>query len=111
MSTFSPDLRHPGVDNGAGVLESRLIDIPRTTFADDYWGRRALLSRGVSDFSDLFSADAVDELISARGLRSPFLRVAKDGATLPDLVVHLSRRCRSDDRRPARRHPPVASVP
>lgn len=83
MSTFSPDLRHPGVVSGAGVLESRLIDLPRTTFADDYWGRRALLSRGVSDFSDLFSARAVDELISARGLRSPFLRVAKDGATLP----------------------------
>ena len=65
------------------MLESRLIDCSRQTFAQDYWGRRALLSRGVSDFSDLFSSRAVDELISARGLRSPFLRVAKDGATLP----------------------------
>ena len=83
MSTSAPDLRHPGVSSDAGVLESRLIEIPRTAFADDYWGRRALLSRGVSDFSDLFSAAAVAELISSRGLRSPFLRVAKDGATLP----------------------------
>jgi bifunctional lysine-specific demethylase and histidyl-hydroxylase NO66 len=35
-------------------------------------------------FSDLLSADAVDELVSERGLRTPFLRVAKNGTTLPD---------------------------
>ncbi|MCM1012988.1 MULTISPECIES: cupin domain-containing protein [unclassified Brevibacterium] len=83
MSTPTTEIQHPGAAAGAGVLESRLIDCSRGTFAQDYWGRRALLSRGVSDFSDLFSSRAVDELISARGLRSPFLRVAKDGATLP----------------------------
>ena len=33
-------------------------------------------------FTDLLSAEAVDELVSSRGLRTPFLRVAKDGATL-----------------------------
>ncbi len=38
----------------------------------------------MGDFSDLFSADAVDELISRRGLRTPFLRVAKEGTTFPD---------------------------
>lgn len=88
MSTPVTDLQHPGDPaapqlQGAGVLESRLIDIPRDTFAQDYWGKRALLSKNVGDFSDLFSAGAVDELISERGLRSPFLRVAKDGETLP----------------------------
>ncbi len=72
-----------GAHEGAGVLESRLIDIDRDRFADEFWGRRALLTRGASDFSDVFSAGAVDELVSRRGLRSPFLRVAKDGATLP----------------------------
>ena len=35
-------------------------------------------------FTDLLSAEAVDELVSNRGLRTPFLRVAKDGTTLPD---------------------------
>ncbi|TVU61019.1 cupin [Paenarthrobacter nitroguajacolicus] len=69
---------------GAGVLETRLIDIGRERFASDVWGRAALLTRGVSDFSDVFSADAVDELISRRGLRTPFLRVAKGGSTLPE---------------------------
>ena len=72
-----------GAHEGAGVLESRLIGIDRDRFATEYWGTRALLTRGASDFSDVFSADAVDELVSRRGLRSPFLRVAKDGATLP----------------------------
>jgi hypothetical protein len=37
-----------------------------------------------SGFGDLFSNDAVDELVSRRGLRTPFLRVAKNGSTLPD---------------------------
>ena len=37
-----------------------------------------------ADFADLFSNDAVDELVSRRGLRAPFLRVAKNGTTLPD---------------------------
>nr|WP_309979886.1 cupin domain-containing protein [Arthrobacter oryzae] len=67
-----------------GVLETRLVKIGRESFADDVWGRTALLTRGASDFSDLFSAEAVDELISRRGLRTPFLRVAKGGSTFPD---------------------------
>jgi len=69
---------------GGGVLETRLINIARERFADDVWGRTALLTRGASDFSDLFSAESVDELISRRGLRTPFLRVAKGGSTFPD---------------------------
>ena len=69
---------------GAGILETRLIDVGLEKFASEVWGRTALLSRGVSDFSDVFSAGAVDELISRRGLRTPFLRVAKGGSTLPE---------------------------
>jgi hypothetical protein len=34
-------------------------------------------------FSDLFSSAAADELVSRRGLRTPFLRMAKDGTILP----------------------------
>ncbi|GAB3306155.1 cupin [Epidermidibacterium keratini] len=73
----------PGAER-AGVLESRLLHISRDEFAKEYWAQRALLSERASDFSDLFSADAVDELVSTRGLRTPFLRVAKDGQTLPE---------------------------
>ena len=52
------------------------------TFSADYWGQAPLLSRAAelgSDFADLFSPAAADELVSARGLRTPFLRMAKDG--------------------------------
>lgn len=52
------------------------------------WGRLPLLrpveERGGDAFADLFSLDAVDELVSRRGLRTPFLRVARDGTTLAD---------------------------
>jgi ribosomal protein L16 Arg81 hydroxylase len=35
-------------------------------------------------FPQLFDANAIDELVSQRGLRTPFLRVAKNGTTLGD---------------------------
>lgn len=84
MDAVRADGQDPGAPGGAGVLETRLIDIGRERFARDVWGRAPLLTRRAGGFSDLFSADAVDELISRRGLRTPFLRVAKDGSTLPD---------------------------
>lgn len=34
-------------------------------------------------FGDLLSLGAVDELLSRRGLRTPFIRIAKDGAVVP----------------------------
>src|SRR6266700_637315 len=65
---------------------SRCIAIPAERFADEHWGRLPLLtSRGelAAGFDDLLDASAVDELVSRRGLRTPFLRMAKDG----DLVA------------------------
>jgi bifunctional lysine-specific demethylase and histidyl-hydroxylase NO66 len=84
LSTTRTDFQDPDALESGGVLETRLIEIGRERFAGDVWGRTALLTRGASDFSDLFSGEAVDELISRRGLRTPFLRVAKDGTTFPD---------------------------
>ncbi len=84
MSIGSPDLQDTAADHGRGVLESRLISLDPADFARDVWARTPLLTRRASDFSDLFSTAAVDDLIARRGLRTPFLRVAKNGATLPD---------------------------
>lgn len=56
-------------------------------FAAEYWGARPLLSRAgdlPAGFDDLLTLDAVDELLSRRGLRTPFLRIAKDGAVVGD---------------------------
>src|SRR5687767_10397820 len=50
------------------------------------WGRSALLSTAAAlprPFDDLLDLDAVDELLSRRGLRTPFLRLAKDGVVVP----------------------------
>jgi bifunctional lysine-specific demethylase and histidyl-hydroxylase NO66 len=46
------------------------------------WGMRPLLSTAAElprPFDDLLDLDAIDELLSRRGLRTPFLRLAKDG--------------------------------
>lgn len=54
-------------------------------FARDHWDRRPLLSRSAAlprDFTDLLTPRDVDELIAERGVRTPFLRMARDGALL-----------------------------
>ena len=64
---------------------TRCVAVEPDVFAAQYWGRRPLLSRGGAlprDFTDLLSPAAVDELIASRGVRAPFLRMAKDGALL-----------------------------
>jgi len=63
----------------------RVVRVGSKDFAQDYWDERPLLSTSVSDvgFADLFSEEAVDELVSRRGLRTPFLRVAKEGQVIP----------------------------
>jgi bifunctional lysine-specific demethylase and histidyl-hydroxylase NO66 len=72
---------------GDSVLP-RLIAVDRDQFASQYWGQQPLLSPAddlpASGFTELLDAQAIDELVSKRGLRTPFLRVAKDGATLAD---------------------------
>ncbi|WP_231839600.1 cupin domain-containing protein [Blastococcus saxobsidens] len=54
-------------------------------FGARYWARRPLLTRAEdtgNSFTDLLDLPAVDELLSRRGLRTPFLRIAKDGAVV-----------------------------
>ena len=64
---------------------SRCIAIPTEEFAEKFWATAPLLTPAALPhrvFDDLFSAAAVDELISERGLRTPFLRMAKNGSVL-----------------------------
>lgn len=71
---------------GPSALD-RLVGMPSADFAADVWSRAPLLSRAADlprDFADLFGPDAVDELVARRGLRTPFARMARDGATLAD---------------------------
>jgi lysine-specific demethylase/histidyl-hydroxylase NO66 len=63
----------------------RLTGLSIGEFAATSWGacpfvRRAMPSGG--GFSDLLSLAAVDELLSERGLRTPFVRMTRDGNVL-----------------------------
>jgi ribosomal protein L16 Arg81 hydroxylase len=76
----------PGGSHRPALL--RCVAADPEKFAAEYWGEQPLLSRagelaGPDGFTDLLSPDAVDELLSRRGLRTPFLRVAKQGTVLP----------------------------
>jgi hypothetical protein len=69
-----------------GTALDRCIACGREEFAARSWGRAPLLTRAAdlpSSFDDLLDAAAVDELVSRRGLRTPFLRMAKGGGVLP----------------------------
>ncbi|MCZ4080107.1 cupin-like domain-containing protein [Rhodococcus sp. H36-A4] len=62
-----------------------MISVDGRTFADEYWGKKPLLSRAsdlTASFDDLMTPSAADELISRRGVRTPFARMAKDGSLL-----------------------------
>jgi bifunctional lysine-specific demethylase and histidyl-hydroxylase NO66 len=72
-------------EGGARPALSRCIRVDPEVFATEHWARRPLLSTAEQlggTFTDLLTLDAVDELLSTRGLRTPFLRIAKDGAVV-----------------------------
>ncbi len=69
-----------------GTALTRCVACSAQEFAEEHWGRAPRLSRAAelrSDFTDLLTTAAVDGLVSERGLRTPFLRMAKDGAVQP----------------------------
>ena len=66
---------------------ARCIACAVDEFAAEHWGTRAAADprrrARPATSTDLLDAAAVDELVSRRGLRTPFLRMAKDGTVLP----------------------------
>ena len=78
---FEPPAASPhGMGRGLGAF----VATSPEHFATEHWGRAPLLSRA----ADLptprhgFGAAAVDELLARRALRTPFLRMARNGSTL-----------------------------
>ncbi len=75
-----------GAEGGAGAVPGAALGplLGRTTpaeFAENVWAREAFLRAACDgpDLTGLFTLADADELLSARGLRTPFLRIAKDG--------------------------------
>ncbi|MCW3840485.1 cupin domain-containing protein [Micromonospora yasonensis] len=90
MTYLDPPGGHgrPAVPSSVGEALARCVAEEPAKFAADHWGRAPLLSRAAelpnpAGFTDLFSPADADELLSRRGLRTPFLRVAKDGQLVP----------------------------
>jgi hypothetical protein len=55
-------------------------------FAEHYWSRQPLFSPAADTgqrFDDLLSLPAIDELLSQRGLRTPFIRMVNQGKVIP----------------------------
>ncbi|GAA1291738.1 hypothetical protein GCM10009609_70260 [Pseudonocardia aurantiaca] len=69
---------------GSTTALARAIGAAADGFADLHWGREPLLVRGADPggFRDLLDLDGVDELLSRRGLRTPFVRLARNGAVV-----------------------------
>jgi bifunctional lysine-specific demethylase and histidyl-hydroxylase NO66 len=85
--TVGPMVAQTAAPFAEGSVLARLIAVDRDEFASQYWGQQPLLSPAADlqgRFAELLDANAIDELVSQRGLRTPFLRVAKNGATLAD---------------------------
>jgi bifunctional lysine-specific demethylase and histidyl-hydroxylase NO66 len=72
----------PTRESTPGSALRRCLSVDPATFAARYWDREALLATGVGDFTDLLNLADVDELLSRRGLRTPFLRIAKQGTLI-----------------------------
>ncbi|MGN6751524.1 MAG: cupin domain-containing protein [Intrasporangium sp.] len=73
--------------HGGHPAFAELVSVPLDEFAQRYWSRQPLVSRAeelAGDPAGLLDAAAVDELVSSRALRVPFVRVAKEGRTLGD---------------------------
>ncbi|GAB3183657.1 cupin superfamily protein [Micromonospora palomenae] len=89
MTIIDPPGGHgrPAVPSAAEAL-ARCVSVEPAKFAAAHWGRAPLLSRAdelpnPDGFTDLLSPADADDLLSRRGLRTPFLRVAKDGQLVP----------------------------
>ncbi|MEV6811549.1 cupin domain-containing protein [Micromonospora sp. NPDC051296] len=77
-----------GSGRRAAAALARCVSVESAKFAAAHWGQTPLLSRAAelpnpAGFTDLLSPADADELLSRRGLRTPFLRVARDGQLLP----------------------------
>jgi bifunctional lysine-specific demethylase and histidyl-hydroxylase NO66 len=76
--------RAGGAAPTAPTALSRCTALTASEFAR-FWATEPLLTRAAelgAGFDDLLDAAAVDELISCRGLRTPFVRMARDGNVL-----------------------------
>ncbi len=69
-------------DPEPGAALRRCTGLDLVSFAEGFWAQQPLLSHHPAGFADLLAPADIDELVTERGLRSPFFRVVKGGGTL-----------------------------
>ncbi|GAA1538076.1 hypothetical protein GCM10009741_46020 [Kribbella lupini] len=74
----------PDADLAAGEPDADLVAGERASGVAPDQAGSAGEQPAPAGFADLFSLAAVDELLSRRGLRTPFLRIAKNGSVVGD---------------------------
>jgi len=74
-----------GADPAVRTVLSRLTALDRGAFARDVWGHAPLLTRAAElpAAEPVLTLDDVDTIVSRRGLRTPFVRLTKDGVVVP----------------------------
>ena len=72
--------QHGLIEPGAAL--ARCTGLDRDSFSRSHWAQQPLLSHHSAGFTDLLSPADIDELVSERGLRTPFFRMVKDGQGL-----------------------------
>lgn len=70
---------------GQQPLAALLGPTSAADFAAEVWSRGCLVRRADdgADLTGLFTLSDADDLLSSRALRTPFLRIAKDGSVVP----------------------------
>ena len=90
MAAQTPTVGPMAAQTAAPLAEesvlARLIAVDRDEFASVLGAATVAVTgrRSPPRVHQLLDANAIDELVSQRGLRTPFLRVAKNGTTLAD---------------------------
>ena len=86
MTLAEPPAEPPaGQTSARASALGRCVCVPAEVFAGKYWAAGPLHSPAGSlprDFADLFSSEAADELLTDRALRTPFIRMAREGTVL-----------------------------
>jgi lysine-specific demethylase/histidyl-hydroxylase NO66 len=83
---LTPDRRVGSLEQLTSDPLFRATGLTLGEFAASHWGVAPLLRRSADlpagGFTDLLSLAGIDELISRRGLRTPFVRMSRDGDVL-----------------------------
>ena len=81
---YRPNRAAQSLVKGSGTTIGLLVESLRNPYYAELASELSRAADLPSGFTDLLDERVVDELVSERGLRTPFLRVAKNGQTLGD---------------------------